>query len=577
MKKSIKSGKADKFFLRTIKVLALCLLCLLITNIGEYSAQAAEKAAVVGTVVEDNHIYTYAKGFSTTDSIEVLIGNKKVNSINVLSVSENSIPMKTLVLLDNSVDTANDSQVYFNTFLENYIAAKSNFEQISIAAFGEKVTTIIDYTNDYIALINAFKGISYAQQKTLTTDVMYELVEKNAEINENSYRRIILLSDGFEDESIGYTNDELYKLIEKNPIPIYVLGCKTKNNSSLLEQAFVLSRKSGAKSYILNDYEDMLDIAEELKDDEKVVCVDVLLNSSMMDGSEKTMKLSNGSCSATIDIRLPQSAEEEEEEESVNQIDNSVPQLISPNVSDTDDIIEIAPDDLYIIEDDTDPAEENLQEASQSKKSGKKNSVSIFDKEDNESEKSFFTKIFDFIKEFWIYFTIGAGVLVIIIILIIVLLVRRKNRKKSDQSMGGFVQMPMPDINNDQMDGTVKIGFEPDIEGEEGTVKLWESNTSFVSLTDVDKPGLEFRQIINGFVTIGRSASKNMIVINYDKSISGQHCKISLRDGMFFITDSGSSNGTFVNNERIFGEKQILNGDIIKLGQTTLRFEGIQS
>ena len=56
-----------------------------------------------------------------------------------------------------------------------------------------------------------------------------------------------------------------------------------------------------------------------------------------------------------------------------------------------------------------------------------------------------------------------------------------------------------------------------------------------------------------------------------DKRISRQHCKISLNDAVYTLTDLGSSNGTFVNGQRIT-EKELADGDKIQVGSSRFSF-----
>jgi anti-anti-sigma factor len=48
--------------------------------------------------------------------------------------------------------------------------------------------------------------------------------------------------------------------------------------------------------------------------------------------------------------------------------------------------------------------------------------------------------------------------------------------------------------------------------------------------------------------------------------VSNQHCAISSRNGCFFIRDLGSTNGTFVNNEPLRGERELQHGDGLRIG-----------
>ncbi|MBM4250904.1 MAG: FHA domain-containing protein [Deltaproteobacteria bacterium] len=64
---------------------------------------------------------------------------------------------------------------------------------------------------------------------------------------------------------------------------------------------------------------------------------------------------------------------------------------------------------------------------------------------------------------------------------------------------------------------------------------------------------------------------KGDIIVN-DHEISSTHCQIQNINGSYHLFDMNSTNGTFVNNERVVKSK--LNpGDTITIGQTSFRFE----
>jgi pSer/pThr/pTyr-binding forkhead associated (FHA) protein len=54
-------------------------------------------------------------------------------------------------------------------------------------------------------------------------------------------------------------------------------------------------------------------------------------------------------------------------------------------------------------------------------------------------------------------------------------------------------------------------------------------------------------------------------------AISKRHCAILVRDGKLLVQDFDSTNGTFVNDEKVTGEKPIKHGDRLKVGP--LEFE----
>ena len=73
----------------------------------------------------------------------------------------------------------------------------------------------------------------------------------------------------------------------------------------------------------------------------------------------------------------------------------------------------------------------------------------------------------------------------------------------------------------------------------------------------------------NEMVTVGRAPDNDVVVS--DPATSGRHGRIEVRAGAFWISDLGSTNGTLVNGEPVI-EKQLADGDLIAIGQNTMRF-----
>jgi pSer/pThr/pTyr-binding forkhead associated (FHA) protein len=72
--------------------------------------------------------------------------------------------------------------------------------------------------------------------------------------------------------------------------------------------------------------------------------------------------------------------------------------------------------------------------------------------------------------------------------------------------------------------------------------------------------------------TIGRTED-NVLVLDGDDYASGRHARVeSGLDGTWVI-DLASTNGTYVNGERIEGRTRLHEGDLLQVGDTELRFE----
>jgi len=71
--------------------------------------------------------------------------------------------------------------------------------------------------------------------------------------------------------------------------------------------------------------------------------------------------------------------------------------------------------------------------------------------------------------------------------------------------------------------------------------------------------------------SLGRHPSNTVQLL--DKIVSKEHCIIERRPNGFTLRDLGSLNGTYVNGERVQGERDLRHGDDIALGQTRARYD----
>src|SRR5579875_2685958 len=92
-------------------------------------------------------------------------------------------------------------------------------------------------------------------------------------------------------------------------------------------------------------------------------------------------------------------------------------------------------------------------------------------------------------------------------------------------------------------------------------------------LRKLEGPGNEL-PVPAGVSRIGRRPT-NELVVPGDAYVSGSHAEIRVENGEAWLTDVGSTNGTFVNGTRLMpNQPQLLeNGDEVKIGQTSYRFE----
>ena len=77
-------------------------------------------------------------------------------------------------------------------------------------------------------------------------------------------------------------------------------------------------------------------------------------------------------------------------------------------------------------------------------------------------------------------------------------------------------------------------------------------------LFDLDKP----------VITLGREVGSDIVL--EDPQVSRHHARLTLQAGGYVIEDLGSTNGTFINEQRLIGVQPITPGDQIRLGDNVV-------
>ena len=72
-------------------------------------------------------------------------------------------------------------------------------------------------------------------------------------------------------------------------------------------------------------------------------------------------------------------------------------------------------------------------------------------------------------------------------------------------------------------------------------------------------------------LSVGRIEGNDVVVV--DPRVSSRHATLKPADGGIELTDTGSTNGTFVNGVRLERARKLAAGDLVRVGETDLRFE----
>ena len=73
-------------------------------------------------------------------------------------------------------------------------------------------------------------------------------------------------------------------------------------------------------------------------------------------------------------------------------------------------------------------------------------------------------------------------------------------------------------------------------------------------------------------LTLGRGG-QNDIALGKDDFVSARHARFEPRQDGVWVQDLGSTNGTYLNGVRLEQPRRLTSGDIVRIGDTDLRFE----
>lgn len=90
----------------------------------------------------------------------------------------------------------------------------------------------------------------------------------------------------------------------------------------------------------------------------------------------------------------------------------------------------------------------------------------------------------------------------------------------------------------------------------------------------LEAPGLRAGSTfeMNGATVVGRDQDSG-VRLDGDEFASARHARIDPRPDGVWVEDLGSTNGTFVNGERISSQRLLEPGDVLRVGETELRLE----
>lgn len=513
------------------------------------TVRAAEGPAVVEHYTAGEEAILYIRGIEgEAEAGSYQIGTTPCEITGLTSVRETEEGIRTLILWDNSLSVMNRCGDRVKTILTDVIANRVAGEEFSISIIDEGITCLSDYTDDYAALKQIVEGVSGENKDACIIENLYQAIQGLNAMEDVSYKRILLISDGMDSTEIGYSKSELDTLISQTPYPVYTIGVSDGKHQEELQNMFALSRTTGVEYFYLNEIEDDMAVVQGLSVDYSVLQVRAAIPAELQDGStlhsQLVLNVGGSAIALRSQVLMPFATQKETEEVS------------EPSSEEEPSAEEASPEPDIREEPELAPEEE---------KAGSNRIV-------------------------WL--AAGGAAVILVMILVIVLVTRGKKQKapvgndyaKLDSSIrnerrGNNVPTPSgaggTSAGNAAVIGAgASVTPAPAPMGNHKTQMLFDgpvsTGTHRITLVNVKNAVQTYQCNLVDKVIIGRNSFVSNLTLD-DDAVSEKHCEIGFSNGRFYVADLGSSNGTYVDGVKVSASVEIHTGAVLRLGRHEYR------
>ena len=466
---------------------------------------------------------------------------------------ESDLAFRTIVLLDNSLSISQPNREKAKELVSQVIKNHAERETFEIYTFSTEHHQIGSGTN-YDELILAVQNVAFENQDAYLIECVAQILSDIGKDGAQYYNRILLISDGVDDNVSGRTFSELMDMLEDDDYrcPIHTIASIWEKDKTGVKDLSALSRKVGAQSFIIDEYEDISQIVSQIDSDYDADYFMFDLPLEEKDGTVKLLQLevntSQGTFRVAREINTPTRTQEEED---------FLNEQVQTDTEDGTDIVEEVEDQpiteapkrvLVIVEPD---GQEETEAKSELETSSGKYPLSVF-------------------------IGIGIGVAALLLALLLLLITRRRRKSVWDDDFDYWKQnendrrQKDTDEEREQREMTYMEEHPDSHNGD--TVGMWDNigggSGKNIILNGIDNNS-HYDFVLRYETLIGRDSLCTVVL--KDKKVSRKHCQLIAREEELYIEDMGSKNGTFVNGERVIGEMPIHSGDILKVGDTSFK------
>ena len=490
----------------------ICLLMVLCMTFGAFIPVNvyAETSSDLQTYSNDEEIIVYLSAIDDEiSSAEAQIGNITSAEIEILPANEYQDDfLHTTILFDNSLSIAEENRSVMKSIAKGIIQNHKEDEKFSLYTIDTDLRELSQNSDSYDELAAQVEAIEYVNQDTYLKNVLYDAF-KNSDVTDGIYQRFIILSDGTDDNSVGYTYNDITRVLDEHHYTVCAIGSRYENKLDDLEDMFSIARAADSSYFLVDSSSNPEQIIEEINQNVPEYVAKITIPDAAKDGNSHKVRIlltaGENEYSIVSSVEMPFQILGESEETESAQTENEI------------------------------ATEEESQ-----------------DQDTITKEKS--NTLIEVIIP-----------IIAIIIAVAVIIFNKLHRKKIEEKR--LEEMSKQDDD----DATVLMQSEEDDDDATVLMRHEDEDETYLVKTVVlraENGSEEYQLKCSGETTIGR---KNIcdVQIQGDKSVSGVHCVITCdNNGNPVIRDNNSSNGTYLNDEKLLEKKVLETGDTLEIGRT---------
>ena len=429
---------------------------------------------------------------------------------------------KTLIIIDNTSELTTLNREIIKETIKCFIRDNDREDKVAIAVTGEKAEYLTDYEDSLNTQLKAVDNIEFKDVNASGADVIMEVILSWKE-SDVACRDILYVS--CTDVSLGsdYSKEELFFEISDKQYPIYSLACAQNENTAFIKGIGSLSRISGGTSVSTEDAKSDAEVEKQLSE---------MLHKAI---NEKR--------------KYEQEELEKEIEEETNEAEEDEDEEIYEAVKEDEETYEVD-EEVYSEEANEQPDEETAVIYDMSEELNNTGEVNM------------------------IILPVIVIAFVMIVFAVSIYLSRKKKERDEENSFNEIKGKIKSEKKREPFESvfeteTVVLSQnDNDDDSDTGTRLLFQTKEGIdITLEDRADPTKYFRACVRDAICIGRSDKLCDIPITYDDSVSSRHCEIYQRDSVLYCRDLGSSNGTMINQQKVYQEVKIESGDILRIGR----------